>query len=167
MLIFLLEIFWFYFFFLQIYSSFKIDLVFTSLKNHWRQLDGIPVWNRHIRPRLIKLDTLWNLFTQCGLDGLFVLDSFHKLVDELVILFFHLKFEEFPIGQYAAFVHDFILFFSLNKVLGLFEVFVLTMANFVEPSHHAIVLHVILELTFLFNLTHVKSFPGTFLLFCP
>ena len=96
-----------------------------------------------------------------------MLDSFHKLVNKLVILFFHLKLQEFSIGQYAAFVHDFILFFSLNKVLGLFKVFVLTMANLVEPFHHAIVLYVVLEVTFLFNLAHVKSFPGTFLLFCP
>lgn len=85
----------------------------------------------HIRPGLIELNALRRLFTQRGFNGLFMLNSLYQLIDELIVLFFHLNLEEFSIGHDTTLVHDFVLLIGLHQFLGLFEVFVLTMADFV------------------------------------
>jgi hypothetical protein len=124
-----------------------------SLKHHWRQLDRVPIRNSHISPRLIKLNALRGFLTQCSLNSLFVLNPFHQLVYKLVVLFFYLHLEQLFVGQYTAFVHDFVLFVSLNQVLGLFEILVLAVTDIVESFYHAVVLHVVLELALLFDFT--------------
>ncbi len=147
-----------------IFLSFSFLL---SFKNHRRQQDGLSVWMCHICPWLIKLYAFWCLFIQSGLDCLFVLDSFDELVDEFVIFLFDLHFKQFSVGEDAALVHDFELFFCLNEVLWLFEILVLAMADLVKPFYHPIIFPAVFELSFFLHFVKEEFFPWALLLFCP
>ncbi len=96
-----------------------------------------------------------------------MLDSFDELVNEFVIFLLNLHFKLFSVGEDATLMHDFELFFGLNKVLWLFEILVLAMADLVEPFYHPIIFPVVFELSFFLHFVKEEFFPWALLLFCP
>ena len=135
-----------------------------SVQYHRRKLHKVSIPGGYFHSGLFKLNAFDKFLVDCWFDCLLMFHSLHKPVNKFIILLFSLDFHEFFIGQYTAFMHNFVLFLKIHQFLGLFYVSVLPVFNLVYSFHHTIVLALVMEFFLLFNFIVEKSFFRTHLI---